>query len=78
MPTPERMVGEVPLFRLAVDAGTISMHHRQGYGWDLTTIFRRNGETWAEADRCCYSCLTTDELVDVLNAVVNVELTGPG
>lgn len=62
------MTDQPRLFRLAVEALTINAHHEMGQGWHVTIVARRGDETWQEAAQEVYSCLSTDELADVITA----------
>jgi hypothetical protein len=59
------------LFRLAVEAGTVTFHHVAGAGWVLTVACRRGDEAWDEVERETYSHLTTVELLDTIAAVLD-------
>jgi len=57
------------LFRLAVEDLTIRAHRTvQGY-WELIWRCRRADETWQDASAEHFELLTTEELVDVLEAL---------
>lgn len=58
------------LFRLAPEALTVAAHFEPGRGWTVALCSRRGDETWAEADRWQYSCLTTPEAADVIEATL--------
>lgn len=62
------------LFRLAVEAGSVSFHHEPGRGWCLTMALRRGDETWQEASRETYERLTTVELLDVVASHLDASL----
>jgi hypothetical protein len=56
------------LFRLAVEALTVSAH-RDGYGrWHIALRARRGDEGWQDGYWASYELLTSAELVDVLAA----------
>lgn len=59
------------LFRLAVEAGTVTFHHVAGAGWVLTVACRRGDEAWDEVRRETYSHLTTVELLDTIYAALD-------
>lgn len=61
---------EARLFRLAYEAGSITFGHVGGQGWTLTATFRRGDESWSEARPVTYSHLSTEELVDVIEAEI--------
>jgi hypothetical protein len=61
-------VGQVRLFRLAVEAIAVSAHFEPGSGWRLVVSARRQGESWDEARSATYDALSTPELFDVLCA----------
>lgn len=63
------------LFRLAVEAATVTVRFTPGQGWTLTRSRRRGDETWAQATQETFSLLTTAECVDVL-AVTSSWLVG--
>lgn len=56
------------LYRLSVDALTISAHHELRKGWTLSIGARHGDETWAEVDWHKFDHLTTPELYDVICA----------
>jgi hypothetical protein len=64
------------LFRGAHEDVQISCHATAGGYWRMRMAARRSGEGWAEADRAVYEGLTTDELVDVLEATIEKVLGG--
>lgn len=65
------------LFRGPVSAVHVSAHFEIPQGWSATVLARRDGELWSDSDREHYHCLTTDELVDVLQAELELRLRGP-
>jgi hypothetical protein len=56
------------LFRLAIEAIAITAHYEPARGWTAGIIVRRGDESWDQALRRDYSCLSSTELVDVLDA----------
>lgn len=62
------------LFRLAPEAVSVSAHFVPREGWTLTVVVRRGDETFEEAHRETYGCLSTPELVDVLCADLSLAL----
>jgi hypothetical protein len=62
------------LFRLAIEAGTVTFHHVAGAGWVLTVACRRGDEAWDEVQRETYSHLTTVELLDTIYACLDSTL----
>jgi len=62
------------LFRLAIEAGTVTFHHVAGSGWVLTVACRRGDEAWDEVQRETYSHLTTVELLDTIYACLDSTL----
>lgn len=62
------------LFRLAVEAVTVSAHFDMGRGWHVAITARRGDETWQEATQEVYDCLSSSELVDVLCASLSLQL----
>jgi hypothetical protein len=71
------MDGEQQLFSGAVEAAIISAQFHLGEGWTLRLQLRRQFEDWADARTELYDRLSTDELVDTLDAAlgtVRVEL----
>lgn len=62
------------LFRLAVEAGTVTFGHEPGKGWRLVMALRRGDELWQECEREVYEGLTTVELLDVISAHLDASL----
>lgn len=62
------------LFRLAVEAGTITFGHEPGQGWRVVMALRRGDEAWEECAREIYSHLTTVELIDVIERHLDAHL----
>lgn len=56
------------LFIGAVEAAIISAHYVLGEGWVLRLQIRRQYEEWADCRTEVYDRLSTDELVEVLDA----------
>lgn len=56
------------LFRLALDALSVSARYVGGKGWEVVIQARRGAERWEEAEKRSYDHLTTPELMDVLCA----------
>jgi len=63
------MDGQAQL-RLSVEAFTLAARYEVRYGWVCTVTFRRLGQDWAQAEQATFDGLTTDELVDALEASV--------
>ena len=59
-----------PLFRLAVEAMAMSARFVPMEGWHVVLTARRGDEEWAASERRTYTHLTSEELVDVLEAEV--------
>lgn len=66
------------LFDGAVEAAIISAHYRLGEGWVLRLQIRRQFEDWADCRTEEYDRLTTDELVDTLDASLGLLRTALG
>lgn len=62
----EVSVHQERLYRLAVDAISITAVYRPGRGWELALRARRGDETWAEAHRGDYELLVSSELCQVI------------
>lgn len=62
------------LFRLAVEAGTVTFGHEPGKGWRLVIAVRRGDELWQDAARDIYEGLTTVELLDTVYAHLDAVL----
>ena len=56
------------LFHLAYDAVTVTAVHQLGKGWRLSVSGRRQLEDWSEGHKAVYEYLTTQELVDTMEA----------
>ena len=68
-PTPRLLKG-------APESVQVAAQYVAGHGWCCSIGVRRQFQSWAEASRGEYEYLTTEELVDVLNAALGVELLG--
>jgi len=62
------------MFRLAVDAIDVSAFYEHRIGWHLCVRTRRADESWGDVQPELYERLTTDELVDVIEASLRNEL----
>lgn len=62
------------LFRLAVEAGSVSFRHVPGSGWTLTVWLRRGDEAPDEVQADTYAGLSTHELLSTIDAVLDREL----
>jgi len=58
----------------APEGVTVSAYCIAGEGWRLKISVRRQFQTWHEASTGAYERLTTDELVDVIEAELVTEL----
>lgn len=67
-------MAEARLFRLAPEAVHIWAHYVHREGWTLCVAVRRGDETWSEAAQEAYTCLTTNELVDVVLADLSTSM----
>jgi len=56
------------LFRLAPEAMHCQASYVPGEGWQLTVGVRRQDEQWPDSARRTFSHLSTEELLDVLDA----------
>lgn len=66
------MDGEQKLFSGAPEAAIISAQFVLGEGWRLRLQIRRQFEDWTDCRSEEYDRLTTDELVDCLDASLGV------
>lgn len=62
------------LFKLAVDAVSMTAGYEHGRGWWLHLMFRRGHHAWADAEVRHFECLTADELLDALEGAVTAAL----
>lgn len=62
------------LFRLAVEAGSVTFHHVPAEGWTVTFWLRHGDEKPSEVQREHYSGLGTAELLDVISAHLDTHL----
>lgn len=62
------MGSQEKLFTGAVEACIIDAHFVLGEGWVLRLCLRRQFEDWADSRTEVYECLSTDELVEVLDS----------
>jgi hypothetical protein len=56
------------------EAISISAYHEAGRGWVLKISVRRQFQLWNESSTGRYELLSTDELVDVIEAELAAEL----
>lgn len=59
-------MGQERMFRLAVDAVSVSARYSGGHGWELVIQARRGEDRWEDAEKRTYDHLSTPELGDVL------------
>jgi len=62
----ETEMGQERMFRLAVDALSVSARYHGGHGWEVVIQVRRGEEKWEDAEKRAYDHLSTPELADVL------------
>lgn len=62
------------LFRLAVEAGSVSFRHTPGVGWTLTIWLRRGDEAPDEVRADSYTGLSTQELLTAIDGILDREL----
>lgn len=68
------MTGQPRLFKLAIEAGQMQIHHDGHHGWSLYVHTRRCGDTWQSETPQFYGGLGTAELLDTICAVWADEL----
>jgi hypothetical protein len=61
-------VAQERLFRLAVEAGSVTFWHEPAIGWHLVINLRRGDEAWWETTKERYQGMSTSELLDTLYA----------
>ena len=64
-------VDQTRLFRLAVEAGTVTFRHEPGRGWHMTITCRRGDESWQESQSDSYSGMSTAELLDTMHSALD-------
>jgi len=65
---------QIRLFRLATEVIHIHSTFVAGEGWHVTFTSRRQDESWADTRPSTYSHLTTDELLQVIDAELSTAL----
>lgn len=62
------------LFRAAPSGYSVNAYYVVPEGWTVIIRRRRADEAWRDTEAICYSRLTTNELVDTMNAQAWVSL----